>query len=79
MQQPMPPTNAHVPPKEPSFLAAVALASVALFLIFAFSVLFVDVAGTKLLPRIHKLDTEPTSCLVMPTHGVGGFSGVKES
>ena len=47
------------------------MASAVLFLIFAFSVLFVDVAGTKLLPRIHKLDTEPTSCLVMPDLGTG--------
>lgn len=53
-------------PKEPSFLAVVAISGVVLFFIFLGAMVLVDVAGSHMLPNYRKPDYEPTSMLVMP-------------
>ena len=58
--------NYRVPPKEANFLAVVILSGVFLVIFMAISALFVSKVGTKLLPRVHARNAEPTSYLVLP-------------
>jgi hypothetical protein len=61
-----PPVRHHVGPKDDNFLAVVILSGVFLVIFLAISTLFVAKVGTKLLPRVHARNAEPTSYLVQP-------------
>jgi hypothetical protein len=53
-------------PKGPNFLLVVALAGLALIIIFIVVYFFVGDHGQRLLPHAHPRDAEPTSRLILP-------------
>jgi hypothetical protein len=60
-----------------SFLAVVAMSGVVLVFVFFGALLVLGLAGSGILPNIHKPDLESTSMLVMPAHVQSTASGMR--